>query len=87
MNSIETMCSMIESKALEIPKLDTIIVERQTKRLNRFLSCKEELLELVQQLEHDLNFFGDYIGSEKLFEAKKHATAIYHIVNKVGEEK
>ena len=84
MNSIETICSMVESKALEYPKLDTIEVQ-QSKRLSRFLSSKEELLELAQQLEHDLNFFGDYIGSEKLFEAKKHATAIYRIVKKVGE--
>ena len=85
MNSIETICSMIESKALEIPKLDTI-EERHNKRLQRFLTVKDELLELAEQLEHDLNFFGDYIGSEKLFEAKKHATAIYHIVKKVGED-
>lgn len=84
MNSIETICSIIESSALEHPKLDTI-EEQQNKRLNRFLASKEELLELVQQLEHDLNFFGDYTGSEKLFEAKKQATAIYHIVKKVGE--
>ena len=86
MNSIETICSMIESKALEIPKPDTI-VERHNKRLKRFLTVKHELLELAEQLEHDLNFFGDYIWSEKLFEAMKHATAIYHIVKKVGEEK
>ena len=64
--------------------LDTI-EEQQTKRTGRFLSAKDELLELAQQLEHDLNYFGDYIGSEKLFEAKKHATAIYHIVKRVGE--
>ena len=85
MNSIETIYSMIESKALEIPKLDTI-EERHNKRLQRFLTVKDELLELAEQLEHDLNFFGDYIGSEKLFEAMKHATAIYHIVKKVGED-
>ena len=64
--------------------LDTI-EEQQTKRMGRFLSTKDELLELAQQLEHDLNYFGDYIGSEKLFEAMKHATAIYHIVKRVGE--
>lgn len=64
--------------------LDTI-EEQQTKRMGRFLSAKDELLELAQQLEHDLNYFGDYIGSEKLFEAMKHATAIYHIVKEVGE--
>jgi len=64
--------------------LDTI-EEQQTKQIGRFLSAKDELLELAQQLEHDLNYFGDYIGSEKLFEAKKHATAIYHIVKEVGE--
>ena len=86
MNSIETICSMIESKALEIPKLDTI-EERHNKRLQRFLTVKDELLELAEQLEHDLNFFGDYIGSEKLFEATKHATAIYHIVKSVGDNK
>ena len=84
MNSIETICSMIESKALEIPKPDTI-EERHNKHLQRFLTVKHELLELAEQLEHDLNFFGDYIGSEKLFEAMKHAEAIYHIVKKVGE--
>lgn len=84
MNSIETICSMIESKALEIPKLDTI-EERHNKRLQRFLTVKHELLEVAEQLEHDLNFFGDYIGNEKLFEAMKHAEAIYHIVKKVGE--
>jgi hypothetical protein len=65
-------------------KLDTI-EEQQAKRMSRFLSAKDELLELALQLEHDLNYFGDYIGSEKLFEAKKHATAIYHIVKRVGE--
>lgn len=64
--------------------LDTI-EEQQTKRMGRFLSAKDELLELAQQLEHDLNYFGDYIGSEKLFEVMKHATAIYHIVKEVGE--
>ena len=41
MNSIETICSMIESKALEIPKLDTI-EERHNKRLQRFLTVKDE---------------------------------------------
>lgn len=66
--------------------LDTI-EEQQAKRMCRFLVIKDELLELAQQLEHDLNYFGDYIGSEKLFEAKKHATAIYHIVKEVGENK
>ena len=64
--------------------LDTI-EEQQAKRMSRFLTAKGELLELSQQLEHDLNYFGDYIGSEKLFEAKEHATAIYHIVKSVGE--
>lgn len=55
------------------------------KREQRFLIQVDELLENVSQLEHDLNFYGDYIGSEKLFEAKKHATAIYHLVKKVEE--
>lgn len=55
------------------------------KREQRFLTQVDELLENVAQLEHDLNFYGDYIGSEKLFEAKKHATAIYHLVKKVEE--
>jgi len=64
--------------------LDTI-EEQQLKRMNRFLSVKGELLEMSQQLEHDLNYFGDYIGSEKIFEAKKHATAIYHLIKPVGE--
>lgn len=66
-------------------KLDTI-EEQQEKRLSRFLLAKDELLEMSQQLEHDLNYFGDYIGSEKLFEAMRHATAIYHIVKKVGKD-
>ena len=65
-------------------KLDTV-EEQQEKRLNRFLLIKDELLEMSQQLEHDLSYFADYLGSEDLFEAKKHATAIYHIVKKVGE--
>ena len=65
-------------------RLDTI-EEQQAKRMSRFLTAKDGLLELAQQLEHDLSYFGDYIGSEKLFEAKKHATAIYHIVKSVGE--
>lgn len=65
-------------------KLD-IIEEQQSKRMGRFLSAKDELLELAQQLEHDLNYFGDYIGSEGLFEAMKHAKAVYHIVKEVGE--
>ena len=59
--------------------------EQQAKRMSRFLTAKDELLELAQQLEHDLSYFGDYIGSEKLFEANKHATAIYHIIKSVGE--
>ena len=65
-------------------KLDTI-EDQQEKRFNRFLLIKGELLEMSQQLEHDLNYFADYLGSEDLFEANKHATVIYHIVNKVGE--
>ena len=66
-------------------KLDTV-EEQQEKRLNRFLLVKDELLEMSQQLGHDLNYFADYIGSEKLFEANKHATAIYHIVKKIGKD-
>ena len=65
--------------------LDTV-EEQQAKRMSRFLMTKDEILELAQQLEHDLSYFGDYIGSEKLFEAKKHATAIYYIVKSVGEK-
>lgn len=65
-------------------RLDTI-EEQQAKRMSRLLTAKDELLELAQQLEHDLSYFGDYIGSEKIFEAQKHATAIYHIVKSVGE--
>ena len=61
------------------------VEEQQAKRMSRFLTTKDELLELALQLEHDLSYFGDYIGCEKLFEAKKHATAIYHIVKSVGE--
>ena len=61
--------------------------EQQAKRMIRFLIAKDEILELSQQLEHDLSYFGDYIGSEKLFEAKKHATAIYYIVKSIGETK
>ena len=56
------------------------------KREQRFLAQVNEILENVSQLEHDLNFYGDYIGSEKLFEAKKHSTAIYHLVKKVEED-
>ena len=59
--------------------------DKYRKREQRFLTQVDELLENVSQLEHDLNFYGDYIGSEKLFEAKKHATAIYHLVKKVEE--
>ncbi|UJQ43497.1 hypothetical protein [Acinetobacter phage vB_AbM_WUPSU] len=65
-------------------KLESI-EERHEKHVSRFLSVKSEILEMAAQLEHDLNYFGDYIGSEKLFEAKRHATAIYHIVKKVEE--
>ena len=64
--------------------LDTI-EEQQAKRMSRFLTAKDELLELAQQIEHDLSYFGDYLGSENLLEANKHATAIYHIVKSVGE--
>ena len=39
MNSIETIYSMIESKVLELPKLDTI-EERHNRRLQRFLTVK-----------------------------------------------
>ena len=59
--------------------------EQQAKRMSRFLIAKDEILELAQQLEHDLSYFGDYIGSERLFEAKKHATEIYYIVKSIGE--
>lgn len=59
--------------------------EQQAKRMSRFLIAKDEILELAQQLEHDLSYFGDYIGSEKLFEAKKPATEIYYIVKSIGE--
>lgn len=65
--------------------LDTI-EEQQAKRLSRFLLVKDELLESAQQLEHDLNYFGDYIGDKKLFEAVKHSRAIYHILKNAGEE-
>lgn len=65
-------------------KLETV-EEQQQNRFNRFLVASTELMEMAQQLEHDLNYFGDYIGSEKLFEAKKHAEAIYHLVKKVHE--
>lgn len=59
--------------------------DKQFKREQRFLTCLEEILDNTTQLEHDLNYFADYIGSEKLFEAKKHATAVYHILKKVEE--
>ena len=62
------------------------IEERQRKRVARFLLAVDEMMEQALQLEHDLNYFSDYIGSEKLFEAKKHATAIYHIVKNVKEK-
>lgn len=57
--------------------------DKQLKREDRFLIALDELLDNTSQLEHDLNYFADYIGSEKLFEAKKHATAIYHILKRV----
>lgn len=57
--------------------------DKYRKREQRFLTQVNELLENVSQLEHDLNFYGDYVGSEDLFEAKKHATTIYHILKKV----
>lgn len=57
--------------------------DKERKRELRFLTFLDEILENAGQLEHDLNYFADYIGSEKLFEAKKHATAIYHILEKV----
>ena len=57
--------------------------EKQFKREQRFLTCLDELLDNTSQLEHDLNYSADYIGSEKLFEATKHATAIYNILKKV----
>ena len=59
--------------------------DKYCKREQRFLTQVNELLENVSQLEHDLNFYGDYIGSEKLFEAEKHVTTIYHLVKKVEE--
>ena len=59
--------------------------DKYCKREQRFLTQVDELLENISQLEHDLNFYGDYIGSEKLFEAKKHATNIYHLVKSVEE--
>jgi len=59
--------------------------DKYCKREQRFLTQVDELLESASQLEHDLNFYGDYVGSEKLFEAKKHATDIYHLIKKVEE--
>ena len=38
------------------------------------------------KVEFNYLVYGDYIGSEKLFEAMKHAETIYHIVKKVGED-
>lgn len=70
----------------EVKGLDSV-EDQQKKRVSRFLLASDEIMELANQLDHDLNFFGDYIGSEKLFEAKKHAVAIYHLVRKVKEEK
>lgn len=70
--------------SIETPRLDTV-EEKYAKCLNRFLSAKHELLELTQQLEQDLNYFGDYIESKELFEDKQHATSIYYIVRQVGE--
>ena len=62
------------------------VEERQRKHVARFLSVADEIMEQAIQLEHDLNYFGDYIASEKLFEAMKHATAICHIVKNVKEK-
>ena len=64
---------------------DNLEVEHR-KREQRFISQVDEMLENILQLEHDLNFYGDYIGSEKLFEAEKHATKIYYLVKKVKED-
>ena len=59
--------------------------DKYRKREQRFLIQVNELLENVAQLEHDLNFYADYIRNEKLFEAEKHAAAIYRLVKKVEE--
>lgn len=40
--------------------------DKYHKREQRFLTQVNELLENVSQLEHDLNFYGDYIGNEKI---------------------
>ena len=55
------------------------------KREQRFISQVDEMLESILQLKHDLNFYGDYIENEKLFEAEKYATNIYDIVKEVEE--
>jgi len=59
--------------------------DKYRKREQRFLTQVDDLLENILQLEHDLNFYGDYIGNEQMFVAAKHATAIYHFVKKVEE--
>lgn len=58
------------------------VEQREKRHFERFMASLPEMMEQASQLDHDLNFFGDYIGSEKLFEAKRHATAIYYILKK-----
>lgn len=58
----------------------------QRKRELRVLSNLDEILETTSQLEYDLNYLADYIGNEKLFEANKHALAIYNSVKQVMED-
>ena len=63
-------------------KLDSI-EEQQRKRFERFLSVSDEMLEMAAQLEHDCNYFGDYIENHKLLHASKHAGAIYNIIKEI----
>ena len=66
---------------MNLPKLDTV-EEQHNKRFER---SKEDLLLLLEKLsdeEYTLNYYGDYLGSEQLFEAKKHLTSAYHLTRK-----
>lgn len=66
---------------MNLPKLDTY-EEQQRKRFER---SREDLLLLLEKLsdeEYTLNYYGNYLGSEQLFEAKKHLTSAYHLTRK-----
>ena len=57
--------------------------DKQFKREQRFLLVLDELLETTSQLEHDLNYFADYVQNHKLCQARKHVEAVYTILKQV----